>query len=371
MHSNDFEDDLADLALASPCRDARAYCADGRVPRIAGPPTPAEFRALVTSSRPVIFTGCTADWPALSKWTHEYLRSTLGDSEVHVALTPDGLGDAVVPSPHGGDVFVKPHEALMRFSDFCDAIESPLVDASTGERRRAVHYASHQDSSLSEFEPLRTDTRVFGWADEAFGEPAAATNFWMGEDAAHTTVHADLYDNLYAVTSGCKLFQLLPPQEARGLQRRQYRSATYRPAAAAASGATDDGDGDEDDGETGGGAAGAGGERSSSGRSGLRLALDEPEAQVIWASVDLVGEEGEALRPVTATVGAGDVLYLPALWWHAVSQRGGAEGTTTAINFWYMGPAALGDAAEQAADRAADKLLRAAGVGVGTVGSDS
>ena len=36
-----------------------------------------------------------------------------------------------------------------------------------------------------------------------------------------------------------------------------------------------------------------------------------------------------------------------------------------------MGPAALGDAAQQAADRAADKLLRAAGIGVGTVGSDS
>ena len=38
---------------------------------------------------------------------------------------------------------------------------------------------------------------------------------------------------------------------------------------------------------------------------------------------------------VDATLGEGDVLYLPALWWHAVSQRGGAEGSTTAVNWWY------------------------------------
>lgn len=141
----------------------------------------------------------------------------------------------------------------------------------------------------------------------------------MGEDAAHTTVHADLYDNLYAVTSGCKLFHLLPPQEARGLQRRRYRAATYRPAASGGGG---------DGGETGGGAGGRGG-----GRSGLHLEIDEPEEQVVWATVDLAGEGGEALRPIRATVGAGDVLYLPALWWHAVSQRGGTEGTTTAVNY--------------------------------------
>jgi jumonji domain-containing protein 7 len=33
----------------------------------------------------------------------------------------------------------------------------------------------------------------------------------------------------------------------------------------------------------------------------------------------------------------GELLYIPALWWHAVSQKCGAvgDGSTMAINFWY------------------------------------
>jgi jumonji domain-containing protein 7 len=187
-----------------------------------------------------------SDWPALS-WTHAYLRERLGAAPVHVALTPDGLGDAV--KQHGDQlVFAKPHEALMPFAAFLDALETPLrappsapppsapppsaeVARRVGEMRgsqpeskgrgageagrdgngdadgegggggdgdgdgdggdgggegegvlrRAVHYCSHQNSSLTEeFEELQTDWRPLAWADAAFGAPPAATNLWMG-----------------------------------------------------------------------------------------------------------------------------------------------------------------------------------------------
>ena len=50
-----------------------------------------------------------------------------------------------------------------------------------GVLRRAVHYCSHQNSSLTEeFEELQTDWRPLAWADAAFGAPPAATNLWMG-----------------------------------------------------------------------------------------------------------------------------------------------------------------------------------------------
>lgn len=39
-----------------------------------------------------------------------------------------------------------------------------------------------------------------------------ATNFWMGEDAAVTSAHADPYENVYAVVKGSKVFTILPPQ---------------------------------------------------------------------------------------------------------------------------------------------------------------
>jgi jumonji domain-containing protein 7 len=34
-------------------------------------------------------------------------------------------------------------------------------------------------------------------------------------------------------------------------------------------------------------------------------------------------------------VGPGDVLYLPAIWWHYVQQQGDAEeGWCVAVNYW-------------------------------------
>ena len=178
------------------------------------------------------------------------------------------------------------------------------------------------------------------WADAAFGRPPAAVNFWMGEDEARTSVHADLFDNLYVVLRGEKRFTLLPPQEGHLLGRRPYRAATWSAAGKAASEAT------EASGEEEAGARGRGRE--------LSLQLDEPAAFVPWTELDLEAEgAGRGLRPIVATVRAGELLYLPALWWHAVSQRAddSAEGgrSTIAVNYWYEGPVALGEDAERAA----------------------
>ena len=294
------------------------------------------FSDFIARRQPVILTGCLTSWPALHSWTHEYLRKTLGSQMIHCALTPNGLGDAVTTAADiGGDCFIKPHEALMPFDQFLDAIESPLREAG-GTMRRAVHYASHQNDCLSsEYEPLWADVELsLPWADRAFGRPPAATNFWMGEDAARTTVHADLYDNVYCVVSGCKEFYLLPPQEGHVLQRRAFPAATYCP--------------------------------SGDGPAGLAPELDEPAASVIWSAIDLEHTSSTPLRPVRASVGPGEVLFLPALWWHAVGQRGGAgpAPSTIAVNYWYEGPTALGEEAEEAAERAAEQIIERLQLGV-------
>jgi hypothetical protein len=43
-------------------------------------------------------------------------------------------------------------------------------------------------------------------------------------------------------------------------------------------------------------------------------------------------------RPITVRVRAGEALYLPALWYHQVAQRGSPDlvGCTLAVNFWYV-----------------------------------
>jgi len=41
-------------------------------------------------------------WPAYTNWNDEYLCSLAGDTEVTVALTPNGRADAVTPLPGSG-----------------------------------------------------------------------------------------------------------------------------------------------------------------------------------------------------------------------------------------------------------------------------
>jgi jumonji domain-containing protein 7 len=40
-------------------------------------------------------------------------------------------------------------------------------------------------------------------------------------------------------------------------------------------------------------------------------------------------------RPLRATLNQGDMLYLPALWYHKVSQSCSEEGICCAVNYWY------------------------------------
>lgn len=161
--SDDSADELLALA-ASVASEARSLLGDGVIPRIAAPPAgappavvaafAADFaRRFITPSVPVVLTGCCDGWPARG-WNHAYLRSRLGSTPVHVALTPNGYADAVTPTEEdvggcGGSggapsaVFAKPFEALQPFNEFVDALESPL-DNGVGTRLRPVHYASHQ-----------------------------------------------------------------------------------------------------------------------------------------------------------------------------------------------------------------------------------
>ena len=69
-------------------------------------------------------------------------------------------------------------------------------------------------------------------------------------------------------------------------------------------------------------------------RQRLVPVLDEPATSVLWSPVELDDGSAASLRPIVAVVRPGEVLYLPALWWHAVSQRAGAAGgSTIAINY--------------------------------------
>lgn len=130
-------------------------------------------------------------------------------------------------------------------------------------------------------------------------QPSIDSNFQVTE--LFTT---DPYENIYAVVRGSKHFTLLPPTEGYTLREQRVPHAHYtRPTPT----------------------------------SSLQLSLIEPSSTVRWAEVDpslpsLDAEETGALR---VTVREGESLYLPAGWWHHVTQSGDESAVCVAVNWWY------------------------------------
>lgn len=73
----------------------------------------------------------------------------------------------------------------------------------------------------------------------------------------------------------------------------------------------------------------------------LKIQIDDPEAYVPFATWDPDVPERNATpfsqyaQPMRATLEEGDMLYLPALWYHKVSQSVDDEGLCCAVNYWY------------------------------------
>ncbi|XP_030633742.1 bifunctional peptidase and (3S)-lysyl hydroxylase JMJD7 [Chanos chanos] len=275
-------------------KEARELYLNDAVPYLDGPPSPLEFlREWISPNKPCIIRNAFNDWPALSKWNSSYLRDAVGSKVISVAVTPNGYADAV-----NGDRFVMPEERQMTFSSLLDIVEGKTKSA-------AVFYVQKQCSNLTEELPeLIGDVQPnIPWMSEAIGKLPDAVNFWLGEENAVTSMHKDHYENLYCVISGEKKFILLPPSDRPFIPYEHYQPATYR-------------------------------ERPD----GIFEIVDEEDAdKVPWIPLDPLYPDLERYpsyrlaRPLHCTVKAGEMLYLPSLWFHHVRQSHGC----IAVNFWY------------------------------------
>ncbi|XP_058283455.1 bifunctional peptidase and (3S)-lysyl hydroxylase JMJD7 isoform X1 [Hylobates moloch] len=264
------------------------------VPYLDKPPTPLHFyRDWVCPNRPCIVRNALQHWPALQKWSLPYFRATVGSTEVSVAVTPDGYADAV-----RGDRFVMPAERRLPLSFVLDVLEGRA-------QHPGVLYVQKQCSNLpTELPQLLPDLESHvPWASEALGKMPDAVNFWLGEAAAVTSLHKDHYENLYCVVSGEKHFLLHPPSDRPFIPYEMYTPATYQ--------LTEEGT--------------------------FKVVDEEAVEKVPWIPLDPLApdlarypsySQAQALR---CTVRAGEMLYLPALWFHHVQQSQGC----IAVNFWY------------------------------------
>ncbi|XP_057965154.1 lysine-specific demethylase JMJ32 [Malania oleifera] len=287
----------------------------GRVERLDSPPTPLRFlREFVSPNKPCIISGATLHWPALAAWSDDaYLSRTLAISDhlVSVHLTPTGRADALAPRPCDPSSLCFA-SADVRRMPFADALR--LIDESDGS---CVAYAQQQnDCFRSEYSALAGDCEPhIPWATEALGCLPDAVNLWIGNGLSETSFHKDHYENLYAVVSGQKHFLLLPPTDVHRMYIRDYPTARYVYS--------------QDTGE-------------------FTLELENPVRYVPWCSVDPYPSSEtkdqemskfplyfNGPKPFECTVKAGEILYLPSMWFHHVGQSPDSGGRTIAINYWY------------------------------------
>ncbi|KAH6636912.1 cupin-like domain-containing protein [Chaetomium tenue] len=300
-------------------------------------PSALEFMRYVARNTPFVVRGGAADWQATRTWTVDYLKDFLGDELVNVAVTPTGNADAPTlytspTSPTPTLVFAKPHEEDQPFSSFLTYLTTPTpttTNPPTTTPSPEVRYAQTQNNNLHhEYLPLLSHRDIpssIPWARVALARDPDAVNLWIGNGRSVTALHRDNYENVYVQVAGRKHFVLLPPACQAGVGERGLRGAVW---VRRGGDLEKEGDGDGD-GEGGGGGG------------GLELVLEEGGEMVPFATWDPDRPEENAtpyshlVQPMRVTLEPGDMLYLPCMWYHKVSQSCPPDGVCIAVNYWY------------------------------------
>ncbi|KAH6686681.1 phospholipase A2 [Plectosphaerella plurivora] len=287
-------------------------------------PSPLEFMRYVARNTPFVVRRAAVGWEAFQKWDAEFLTDTLAGRNVNVAVTPHGNADAPTPLPDGTLSLSKPHEEDQPFDEFLSNIIRQTKQApDSKELPEEVLYAQTQNDNLrNEYAPLFALNHLpvsIPFARIALAQKNPdALNLWIGNARAVTALHKDNYENIYVQLRGRKRFLLLPPLCQPCVAERLIRAATYH-------------------------RRGPDQPTTDTSNAGLRLEPDEGADDVPFATWDPDEPETNATPyshladPMEVILEPGDMLYLPAMWYHKVSQfcNPEDEGFVLAVNYWY------------------------------------
>lgn len=348
-----------------------------QIPVLEQPPSPLIFlRDFVSVSRPCIIRNCipshdNADQPLVLTLDNlvELCRSNKADMKLTCDVTPDGHGDCVRTVKTDGTskrkkrFFVKPEERSMTIQQFRTELREgreewsrrlerkkgddtcierdpdglticPISDCKSTSyeddnthisvHRPVIYYSRQNDCLRTELQPL-FDLNLFpqtlAFAEEAFATgPPDAVNLWIGDERAVSSMHKDHYENLFYVLGGEKIFTLCPPADIPFLHEGEFGSGTFRYEQRGNDSGKWAVDPDYEDGEEGG---------SDAADCIQRVRWVEPDIENPGA-LDRYPLLQKA-HPIRIKVSPGEMLYLPALWYHRVTQ----SKETVGLNYWY------------------------------------
>ena len=239
------------------------------------------------ANEPAIFKKSFSNLPAISKW---FIPSTTNASSHDLDLSYlEQHGSSVVPleltrsPPNEPSTFV-------RFEAPLSLLLAHMTGPPTPDLR--MYLAQHSLADLPV--PLQADLPTPALLAKFGRGDIYASSLWMGRPPTRTPLHRDPNPNLFVQLAGQKVVRLMKPGIGRGV----YERVRLR--------------------------AGGGGRANMRGEE--MMVGDEMQAleEAVWDGKD------EAIEGIEAQLSAGDALYIPLAWWHAV--RGIGTGANASVS---------------------------------------
>jgi jumonji domain-containing protein 7 len=161
-------------------------------------------------------------------------------------------------------------------------------------------------------------------AKEAFGNQPDAVNIWIGDERAVSSMHKDHYENMYCVVKGRKHFTLLPPAAIACLYETTYDSARYQHQTTSAYVSSDE-------------PCTHAFHTKFPAFSSWNIVMEPSKDKTPWVPVDPFAIDiskyplARHLKPIECIIEEGEILYLPAMWYHRATQL----CETLSINYWH------------------------------------
>lgn len=143
---------------------------------------------------PVVLPDKMDNWPALSKWTPDYLRAVIGSAEVEVQTRRS--------ASHDYELQMMAHKEMMSFDQFLNKALDPNI------ANDCYMTAYNAQSNQLAMAPLASDMGVM----DGILDPSAQGMIWIGGAGTFTPLHHDLTNNLLLQLCGRKKIILVAPE---------------------------------------------------------------------------------------------------------------------------------------------------------------
>src|SRR6266516_425541 len=250
------------------------------------------LQRLKSQNGPVILTGALKDWKAISKWNLDYLTSILGTTKVNVEVSPTSRfptlyrDDSDAAGKFAGEsrgtkcrtpLTIQRPSRQLAFTEFADTVFHP--------NNWPEKFYLKDKLLIEKFPGLASDISPGPLLSATEQFPS---RLWLSSSGAMTPLHYDVVHSLFAQVRGRKHFTFFAPRDGSLLypfsmfSRYSYLS---------------------------------------------RVDILQPDLREF--------PKFEQAKPVSFTLEPGEVLYLPALWWHQVQSL---ETSISISWFWRLRP---------------------------------